>query len=138
MNYVYNELVVEAEVIELSPNPIEQVCNLRDQATGAIKQQNLFDPNHIQGGWIEWEQVQQTRVNALTHLDSLPSTATLNQRRVALMQATMISFLSMLPPDRVGVVRKLRLKHTLVRRNEGGWRISLTKRGEHKTRSSET
>ena len=133
MNYVYNELVVEQEVLELSPNPIEQIVNLRDQATGAIKQQNLFEPNNIQGGYITWDQVQQTRVNALTHLDALPPTATANQRRVALMQATMISFLSMLPPDRVGVVRKLRLKHTLVRREEGGWRISLTKRGEHKT-----
>ena len=134
MYYVYSELVVEPEVLELSPSPIEQVVNLRDQAVGAIKQQNLFEPKIIQGGWITWDQVQQTRINALAHLDSLPSTATSNQRRVALMQATMICFLSMLPPDRVGVVRKLRLNHTLVRREEGGWRISLTKRGEHKTR----
>ena len=36
-NYVYFELNVDAEVIDMTPNPLEQMVNLRDQAHGAIK-----------------------------------------------------------------------------------------------------
>ena len=50
-----------------------------------------------------------------------------------LRDATAISLLSLVPPDRVGLIRKLRLGHTLKRR-EGGWRLDLTKaRDGHKT-----
>ena len=49
----------------------------------------------------------------------------------------MLSLLTLLPPDRVGIVRKLRLGHTLVRRasaDGGGWRLDLSKqRDGHKT-----
>ena len=37
------------------------------------------------------------------------------------------------PPASEQVIRKLRLKHTLVRKQGGGWAIDLTKKGAHKT-----
>ena len=133
MNYVYFELIVDADVLALSPTPLEQVVNLRDQAHGAIKQENLFEPNNIKGGFIEWADVQRTRLNAMKALGEMPTNATATQRKVALQQAALLSLMSLIPPDRVGVIRKLRLSHSLVRRPGGGWRIDLTKRGSHKT-----
>ena len=41
--------------------------------------------------------------------------------RAALDDAAAISLLSLIPPDRVGCIRKLRLGHTLKRREGGGW-----------------
>ena len=126
MNYVYFELHVDDEVLNLSPNPLEQLVNLRDQAHGAIKEQNLYTPANIKGGWITWQQAQETRVNVMTALNERPPTATLKE-------ACIISLVTLIPPDRVGVIRKLRFKHTLKRR-EGGWALDLTKRKDgHKT-----
>ena len=133
MNFVYFELTVDEAVLALSPNPLEMVCNLRDQANGQIKQENLFEPNLVKGGFISWEDVQRTRLSAVETLNTLPESATATQRKTAMQQAALISLMSLIPPDRVGVVRKLRLSHTLVRRESGGWRIDLTKRGSHKT-----
>ena len=136
MNYVYFELNVDAEVLALSPTPLEQVVNLRDQAHSQIKEQNLYTPTNVKGGWITWPQVQQTRVAAMTALGALPASTTPPQRRTALKEAAMISLMSLLPPDRVGVIRRLRLGHTLQRREEsgGGWRLNLSRRADgHKT-----
>ena len=45
-----------------------------------------------------------------------------------------ISLLSLIPPDRVGCIRKLRLGHTLQRKESGGWKMDLSKqRDGHKT-----
>ena len=135
MNYVYFELTVDADVLALSPNPLEQVVNLRDQAHGQIKEQNLYTPTNVKGGWITWPQVQETRVAAMTAIGALTESATAPQRRTALKEAAMVSLMSLLPPDRVGVIRRLRLGHTLQRRDGGtGWRLNLTQRKDgHKT-----
>ena len=83
------------------------------------------------GGWATWEQVQQARVKAIDLLNK--SKAGTPPHTSLLRDATAISLLSLVPPDRVGLVRKLRLGHTLKRR-EGGWRLDLTKqRDGHKT-----
>jgi hypothetical protein len=99
MNYVYFELTVDEEVLAMSPTPLEQVVNLRDQAHGAIKQENLFEPNNIKGGFISWADVQRTRLNAVKALNELPTTATTGQRKTALQQAALISLMSLIPPE---------------------------------------
>ena len=103
---------MSAHIPNLSPNPLEQVVNLRDQAHGAIKEQNLYTPNNIKGGWITWPQVQETRVKVGAALEALPDSATTAQLRTALREAAMISLMCLIPPDRVGVIRRLRLQHT--------------------------
>ena len=51
-----------------------------------------------------------------------------------LRDAAAISLLSLIPPDRVGCIRKLRLAHTLKRKEGGGWMMDLSKaRDGHKT-----
>lgn len=83
------------------------------------------------GGWATWEQVQQARVKAVELLNA--SKVGTPQHLSLSRDATAISLLSLVPPDRVGLIRKLRLGHTLKRR-EGGWRLDLTKaRDGHKT-----
>ena len=113
-------------------NPLEQVVNLRDQASKSVKEQTLYEPTRV-GGWITWPEVQETRVKAIAAYNAL-AIPTHKQRLTALKEAVMISFMSLLPPDRVGVVRRLRFKHTLVRRAGGGWRLDLSQRKDgHKT-----
>ena len=77
--------------------------------------------------------MQQARVKAVELLNEGGSTSL---HLSLLRDACCISLLSLVPPDRVGLIRKLRLGHTLKRR-EGGWRLDLTKqRDSHKTSAS--
>ena len=110
----------------MSPNPLEQLVNLRDQAHGAIKEQNLYTPANVKGGLITWPQAQETRVKVLSAVTARPPTATLKE-------AAMVSLMTLIPPDRVGVIRRLRFQHTLKRR-ESCWVVDLSKRSDgHKT-----
>ena len=77
--------------------------------------------------------MQKARVAAVTKLgETVGSTA----RRGALRDAAALSLLSLIPPDRVGCIRKLRLGHTLKKKGgeSGGWMMDLSKqRDGHKT-----
>lgn len=115
------------------PHSSTQV-NLRDQAHAKVKEQNLYTPANVKGGHLTWPQAQETRVAAMSALNTLPATATTAERRAALRNAALISLMTLIPPDRVGVIRRLRLKHTLQRREGGGWRLNLNLRKDgHKT-----
>ena len=79
------------------------------------------------GGWLSWEDVQKARLEAVKRSQADGSNLKL------LRDAAALSLLSLIPPDRVGLIRKLRLGHTL-KRADGGWRLDLTKqRDGHKT-----
>ena len=136
-NFVYRELNVDDAVLNQDPNPIEQLVNLRDQAHAKVKEQNMYTPANVKGGHLTWPQAQETRVAAMTALNTLPAEATTAERRTALRNAALISLMTLIPPDRVGVIRRLRLKHTLQRRERregGGWRLNLNLRKDgHKT-----
>ena len=43
----------------------------------------------------------------------------------AVRDAAALSLLSLIPPDRVGCIRKLRLGHTLKKKEGGGWKMDL-------------
>ena len=80
------------------------------------------------GGWIDWADVQKARVEAVKRSEAQRGDVKL------LRDAATLSLLSLIPPDRVGLVRKLRLGHTLKKAGGGGWRLDLTKqRDGHKT-----
>ena len=111
MNYVYNCLEADADALAMAITPLEMVVNLRDQASRSVKEQTLYEPTRV-GGFITWPEVQQTRVNAIAAFNALVNPSH-KQRLTALTQVVMIAFMSLLPPDRVGVVRRLRFKHTL-------------------------
>eukprot|EP00966_Prymnesium_polylepis_P263679 6091099-Prymnesium_polylepis.1 len=80
------------------------------------------------GGWISWEEVQKARVEACKRSKAKRGDAKL------LRDAAALSLLSLIPPDRVGLIRKLRLGHTLKKVESGGWRLDLSnQRDGHKT-----
>ena len=129
--YSYTELGVSDAVFNLEPNPLAQLINLRGQAEKASKQQNMFDKRV--GGWIEWEDVQKARVAAIEKVSRVASSTPAAMRN-ALRDAAALSLLSLIPPDRVGCIRKLRIGHTLKKKEGGGWMMDLSKaRDGHKT-----
>ena len=134
MNYVYHSMEADADALAMAITPHEMVINLRDQASRSVKEQTMYEPTRV-GNFISWPDVQQTRVNAIAAFNALVNPSW-KQRLTALSQVVMIAFMSLLPPDRVGVVRRLRFKHTLVRRESGGWRLDLSSRKDgHSTRA---
>ena len=116
----------------MEPNPLTQLINLRAQAETASKTQQLYDKRV--GGWLEWEDVQKARVAAMNKLNDAAVGGTPAAKMSLLRDAAAISLLSLIPPDRVGCIRKLRLAHTLKRKEGGGWMMDLSKaRDGHKT-----
>ena len=82
----------------MDPTPLAQIINLRGQAEKASKTQQLYTKRV--GGWCEWSDVQKARQHALEKLKEL-SGKSLADQRSALRDATAISLLSLIPPDRV-------------------------------------
>jgi len=130
--YAYANFEPDAEVLNMEPNPLTQLINLRGQAEKASKTQQMYEKRV--GGWLEWEDVQKARVAAMTKLNDAAQTGTPAAKRSVLRDAAALSLLSLIPPDRVGCIRKLRLGHTLVRKQGGGWKMDLSRqRDGHKT-----
>ena len=130
--YAYTNFEPENEVLNMEPTPLTQLINLRGQAEKASKTQQMYEKRV--GGWLEWEDVQKARVSAMTKLSDAAQTATPAAKRNVLRDAAALSLLSLIPPDRVGCIRKLRLGHTLKRKQSGGWSIDLSRqRDGHKT-----
>lgn len=96
MHYVYHCMEADADALAMAITPLEQVINLRDQASKSVKEQILYEPTRV-GGWITWPEVQQTRVNAIAAFNALVGPSQ-KQRLTALTQVVMVAFLSLLPP----------------------------------------
>ena len=132
--YCYAALDPSDEVFAMDPNPLAQLINLRGQAEKASKTQAMFEKRV--GGFCEWEEVQKARVAAMVKLAS--ATTGTAAEKFALRDACAISLLSLIPPDRVGIIRKLRLGHTLKKKGCGGWAIDLSKQRDGTRRRSGT
>ena len=107
---------------------LDQLLNLRGQCESAAKVQRLYAKRSK--NWISWQDVQLTRLAATKHYQSLPSTNHAAKLK-GLVDLLVILFHSITPPDRVGVVRRLKWNHTLLRDAEG-YRLDLSK-FRHKT-----
>ena len=59
-SYCYANLEPERSLLDMDPNPLTQLINLRGQAEKASKTQQMYDKRV--GGWLEWEDVQKARV----------------------------------------------------------------------------
>eukprot|EP00966_Prymnesium_polylepis_P123739 2861382-Prymnesium_polylepis.1 len=124
--WVYSTSPIPEATAALEPSPLAQIYNLRGQAEGQSKTENMFEKRV--GGWIDWADVQKARLEAVKRSEAKRGDLKL------LRDAACLSMLSLIPPDRVGLVRKLRLGHTLKRADGGGWRLDLSKqRDGHKT-----
>ena len=95
------------DLLSMDPSPLAQIVNLRGQAEKASRTQSLYTAKRV-GGWCEWSDVQKARQHALKKLNEQSGKSLVDQR-TALRDAAAISLLSLIPPDRVGCIRKLRL-----------------------------
>ena len=131
-SYCYANLGPNDALLAMDPNPLTQLINLRGQAEKASKTQQMYDKRV--GGWIEWQDVQKARVSAMKKLEDMGNGGALAAKRNLLRDCCALSLLSLIPPDRVGCIRKLRFGHTLKRKPSGGWAMDLSKqRDGHKT-----
>ena len=111
--------------LAMDPNPLTQLINLRGQAEKASKTQQLYDKRV--GGWMEWEDVQKARVTATKKLEDVGSGVAPAAKRNLLRDCSALLLLSLIPPDRVGCIRRLRFGHTLKRKPGGDWMMDLLK-----------
>ena len=139
--YVYESggFVLSEAVTSMEQTPLTMIVNLRDQAEKESKTEKLYTQRV--GGFIAWEEAQQARVRAV---EALATCQVASEKQELLKGATAMALLTLIPPDRVGVIRKLRVGHTLRRTveppsEEGAdpvvsWGIDLSKqRNAHKT-----
>jgi hypothetical protein len=132
-SYCYANLAPNDALLAMDPNPLTQLINLRGQAEKASKTQQLYEKRV--GGWMEWEEVQKARIAATNKLAALGEGGASAAKRNLLRDCAALSLLSLIPPDRVGCIRKLRLGHTLKKKPSGsGWMMDLSnQRDGHKT-----
>ena len=121
--HVYATYSVDESIHSMHRSPLDELIRLRGQCESEAKQQKLFqrrDPN-----WIDWPDAQAARQKAEK---VFRAKATPQSRKDWLI----VSLHTCIPPDRVGVIRKLRLGHSL-KRCGGGFVLDLTTQRSHKT-----
>ena len=105
LSYCYANLAPTDAILNSDPNPLAQIINLRGQAEKQSRTQQMFDRRV--GGWLTWEDVQKARLKSFEKLDEV-QWGTAEEKRFALRDCAALSLLSLIPPDRVGCIRKVR------------------------------
>lgn len=112
---------------------VEALFNLRSQSESQYKDDRRYKPRDA--NWLSWEEAQETRMKALASFNEVKTagrTQPQRERRLRLAEdCAILAFLTLQPPDRVGVIRRLALHETLLQ-DEDEWVIDLTK-FRHKT-----
>ena len=109
--------------------PVAQLAALHMQCRQQARQQDQFD---VVGKteFLDWEAVQRVRVSAEKALGSVKTKAS---KLKLTRDVTVLRLLADQPPDRVGVVRTLRLGGSLKRKPDGSYELDLSEPGAHKT-----
>ena len=107
---------------------------MRNQSEKVAKQTKRYKDAHKE--FITWEQAQEARIKAIEMWEDCEGSGSQEdamRKAKKLRDALVIGFLTTQPPDRVGVIRKLKVYKT-IRRVKGKWYIDLRDIGEtHKT-----
>ena len=109
--------------------PVAQLAALHMQCRQQARQESNFDV----GGktdFLDWEAVQRVRLAAEKALGSAKTKAA---KLKLTRDVTVLRLLADQPPDRVGVVRTLRLGGSLKRKPDGSYELDLSEPGAHKT-----
>lgn len=88
--------------------------NLRQQAESQAKQENLYKPR--KPDWISWADAKATREAAIVAFGAIDKTSARAKSLTILEDVLIICFHTVMPPDRVGVVRRLSIDETLKKR----------------------
>lgn len=79
-----------------TPPQLDQLANMRRQTEKLAREQTLYRKKSDL--WIDWEDVQRTRVAVVAAYNAAPAT----MRPAILREVLLIMFHSVTPPDRVG------------------------------------
>ena len=113
-----------------STQPVAELTALHLQCRQQARQEDKFDLAERPESWLDWDAIQRVRVAAETAL----STATTNAKKLTFTRDVMVlRLLADQPPDRVGIVRSLKLGTTLKRKPDGSYELDLREPGAHKT-----
>ena len=127
LEHIYAGLAEDDAIFQARQTPLDMCTNLRAQADAEAKQEGKRQ--NLKGGFIEWADVQKARVKcveAAAEAAKGPKTkADFDKLLKLLKEAAAISLSSLLPPDRVGLIRKLRFGQTLIKLPSGVWKIQL-------------
>ena len=124
--YVYSTYEVDADALAVPT--LDELLRLRGQCESQAKQQALYsrrDPC-----WIDFADAQKARVKAEA---AYRAPGTLAKKKQALKEWVILALHTCAPPDRVGVLRRLRLGTTLKRSSGDGFVLDLTTARSHKT-----
>jgi hypothetical protein len=111
--------------------PVVQLAALHRQCSQQARQESNFDV----GGktdFLDWEAVQRVRLAAEKALGAVKTKAA---KLKLTRDVTVLRLLADQPPDRVGVIRTLRLGGSLKRKPDGSYELDLSEPGAHKTSS---
>ena len=113
-----------------STQPVAELSALHLQCRQQARQEDKFDLAERPESWLDWDAIQRVRVAAETAL----STATTDAKKLTFTRdVTVLRLLADQPPDRVGIVRSLKLGTTLKRKPDGSYELDLSEPGAHKT-----
>lgn len=94
--WAYRTFTIPDATASMDPSPLAMIYNLRGQAESQSKTEQMF--NKRVGGWIAWSAVQNARVEAVKQSHAQSGDIKL------LRDACALSLLSLIPPDRVGLM----------------------------------
>ena len=116
----------------ISSTPVDAMHGLLAQAKQQGRLEEKFSGKPP--AWLDWAQVQTARARAVRLYESAAeaSTVTAGTLHKLLFDATLLTWLTSVPPDRVGVSRLLRLGDTL-NSTASGFDLDLSRPGQHKT-----
>jgi hypothetical protein len=119
------------ESIDRLDELMQATHNLRSQAEREAKEQRLYRAR--KPDWISWATAKVARESAMAAMRVALKKRPANRSKqlLAVSQALVISLLTVMPPDRCGVVRRLAFGDTLKKR-DGSYHIDLTS-FKHKT-----
>ena len=130
-SFVYSTYKLDDETLAMPTPPLDEILRLRSQSESQAKHEGLYTKRHAD--WISWEEAQRARISAEQKYKSLPS-APHAKKTQALREWLAIGLFTLMPPDRVGVIRKLRLNMSLKRSKGGaGFELDLTQQRAHKS-----
>ena len=121
--FVWETMEVEAAALEATPQPPDALLNLRSQCENQSKQQQLYAKKPA--NWLDWDKAQEARVKCAAAWAKAGSLS--HDKKVALLKEYLVLlFHTVMPPDRVGIVRKMRWNATLKRDAPGAYRLDMT------------
>jgi hypothetical protein len=116
----------------ISSTPVDAMHGLLTQTKQQGRLEEKFSGKPL--AWLDWGQVQTARARAVRVYESAVEggTEAAGTLHKMLFEATLLTWLTSAPPDRVGVSRQLRLGDTL-NPTDNGFDLDLSRPGQHKT-----